>query len=109
MCLRLPLCGKCVSFLRNTTILSTPDLVTVTQYVRASRNSKNQKRDRTDAGYIRHNDQTNVFMWCNSQDHRAYVHIGIPESRVFTVDPKGVLHHINATLKTTCVITHILA
>lgn len=34
-------------------------------------------------------------------DHRAYVHIGIPESRVFTVDPKGILHHMNSTLKKT--------
>lgn len=30
-------------------------------------------------------------------DHRSYVHIGIPEARVFIVDPKGTLHHVNTT------------
>eukprot|EP00920_Eleutheroschizon_duboscqi_P004430 GHVT01010195.1.p1 GENE.GHVT01010195.1~~GHVT01010195.1.p1 ORF type:complete len:296 (-),score=55.79 GHVT01010195.1:1040-1927(-) len=30
-------------------------------------------------------------------DHRAYVHVGIPESRVFIIDPKGTIHHVNTT------------
>eukprot|EP01069_Polyplicarium_translucidae_P000980 Polyplicarium_translucidae@DN1473_c0_g1_i1.p1 len=30
-------------------------------------------------------------------DHRAYVHIGIPESKVFIIDPNGTVHHINQT------------
>lgn len=28
-------------------------------------------------------------------DHRAYVHIGIPEARIFIIDPTGHVHHVN--------------
>eukprot|EP00922_Rhytidocystis_sp_ex-Travisia-forbesii_P038848 GHVS01057872.1.p1 GENE.GHVS01057872.1~~GHVS01057872.1.p1 ORF type:complete len:608 (+),score=87.52 GHVS01057872.1:198-2021(+) len=30
-------------------------------------------------------------------DHRAYVHIGVPEGKVFIIDPRGVIHHVNTT------------
>eukprot|EP00917_Polyrhabdina_sp_WS-2016_P013017 GHVP01028656.1.p1 GENE.GHVP01028656.1~~GHVP01028656.1.p1 ORF type:complete len:568 (-),score=74.78 GHVP01028656.1:3986-5689(-) len=30
-------------------------------------------------------------------DHRSYVHIGVPEAKIFIVDPKGTLHHLNKT------------
>ncbi|XP_055388531.1 uncharacterized protein LOC129617183, partial [Condylostylus longicornis] len=30
-------------------------------------------------------------------DHRSYVHIGCPEARVFIIDTKGKLHHVNHT------------
>lgn len=30
-----------------------------------------------------------------SQDHRAYVHVGVAEAKVFIIDPSGVIHHIN--------------
>lgn len=36
-------------------------------------------------------------------DHRAYVHIGIPESRIYIIDRDGTLHHVNASV---CVKTY---
>jgi len=30
-------------------------------------------------------------------DHRAYVHIGVPEAKIFIIDPLGVVHHVNST------------
>eukprot|EP01056_Protomagalhaensia_sp_Gyna25_P000259 Protomagalhaensia_sp_Gyna_25__258@NODE_1121_length_2171_cov_9_004221_g890_i0_p1_GENE_NODE_1121_length_2171_cov_9_004221_g890_i0NODE_1121_length_2171_cov_9_004221_g890_i0_p1_ORF_typecomplete_len487_score42_16LNS2/PF08235_13/2_1e94Acid_phosphat_B/PF03767_14/0_047_NODE_1121_length_2171_cov_9_004221_g890_i06482108 len=30
-------------------------------------------------------------------DHRAYVHVGIPEARIFIIDPTGHVHHVNRT------------
>ncbi|KEP63819.1 UNVERIFIED_CONTAM: LNS2 (Lipin/Ned1/Smp2) protein [Hammondia hammondi] len=28
-------------------------------------------------------------------DHRAYVHVGVAEAKVFIIDPSGAIHHIN--------------
>ncbi|QOY42677.1 HAD-like/Lipin domain containing protein [Cryptosporidium parvum] len=30
-------------------------------------------------------------------DYRSYSHVGIPEGKIFIIDPKGVIHHINKT------------
>ncbi|KAF7458692.1 putative HAD superfamily protein [Cryptosporidium felis] len=30
-------------------------------------------------------------------DYRSYSHVGIPEGKIFIIDPKGVIHHINRT------------
>lgn len=29
------------------------------------------------------------------QDHRAYIHVGIPEAKIFIIDTAGVIHHIS--------------
>lgn len=30
-------------------------------------------------------------------DYRSYSHVGIPEGKIFIIDPKGVIHHTNKT------------
>ncbi|KAJ1608704.1 hypothetical protein OIY81_1197 [Cryptosporidium canis] len=30
-------------------------------------------------------------------DYRSYSHVGIPEGKIFIIDPKGIIHHINKT------------
>ncbi|KAL8272473.1 hypothetical protein Esti_003596 [Eimeria stiedai] len=30
-------------------------------------------------------------------DHRAYIHVGIPEAKIFIIDTAGVIHHISNT------------
>nr|PVC50880.1 hypothetical protein MACL_00001955 [Theileria orientalis] len=32
----------------------------------------------------------------NSSDHRAYVSVGVPEKRVFIINPSGVISHVNS-------------
>ncbi|EZG55244.1 LNS2 (lipin/Ned1/Smp2) protein [Gregarina niphandrodes] len=34
-------------------------------------------------------------------DHRAYVHVGVPEARIFIIDPTGHVHHVNRTFAKT--------
>ncbi|KAL8433796.1 hypothetical protein ACSSS7_003642 [Eimeria intestinalis] len=36
-----------------------------------------------------------VFLLVN--DHRAYIHVGIPEAKIFIIDTAGVIHHISNT------------
>ncbi|GFE54454.1 LNS2 Lipin Ned1 Smp2 domain-containing protein [Babesia ovis] len=33
----------------------------------------------------------------NESDHRAYVSVGVPENRVFIINPSGIIHHVNST------------
>ncbi|ORM41538.1 Phosphatidate phosphatase PAH2 [Babesia sp. Xinjiang] len=33
----------------------------------------------------------------NESDHRAYVSVGVPENRVFIINPSGIIRHVNAT------------
>ncbi|GIX65253.1 lipin, putative [Babesia caballi] len=33
----------------------------------------------------------------NESDHRAYVSVGVPENRVFIINPSGIIRHVNAS------------